>query len=407
MRLVGAASARRGSSCWRSRPNRPAGGASSASAAAAEILKPDLYAVTASGEYEDHWFCEVDRGHREPADAHPQVPASTRRYRRTGQEQAARRRVPDVVVWVVPDDTPPQQAQSGPRTQLGSSTASCSGSPRRPARRLSSREVRMSGRLATSCWSATPVDELRATGRSVDMVLTSPPYFRLRDYQRRRPARPGGHVEQWVDGLRRVAAELHRVLVPTGSLSGSTSATPTATTPAKGAGRKSLLLGTGTAGPGAARRRLDAAQQDRLAKANPMPTSVRDRLTCTWEALYVFVKQPRYFFDLDAIRVPHTSRPARPQAADRRATGSREAWRGPNGDERRGLRRAQGAGRVGHPLGKNPGDVWRDRRRQLPRRPPRHLPAGTGASGRSSPAARKPAAQPAGRRGGAQPSGAR
>ena len=44
------------------------------------------------------------------------------------------------------------------------------------------------------------------------------------------------------------------------------------------------------------------------AKTNPMPTSVRDRLSCTHELVYFFVRERRYFFDLDAIRVPHTSK---------------------------------------------------------------------------------------------------
>jgi hypothetical protein len=88
-----------------------------------------------------------------------------------------------------------------------------------------------------------------------------------------------------------------------------------------------------------------------------MPSSVRDRLTCTWEALYVFVRQGEYFFDLDAIRVPHRSQPpkAKPGFARIRA---REAWRGPNGDDASGLTALKAQGRVGHPLGKNPGDVW-------------------------------------------------
>ncbi len=38
--------------CWR--PYTGLGGTR-------EVLKPDLFAVTASGEYEDHWFIEIDR----------------------------------------------------------------------------------------------------------------------------------------------------------------------------------------------------------------------------------------------------------------------------------------------------------------------------------------------------------
>jgi hypothetical protein len=36
----------------------------------------------------------------------------------------------------------------------------------------------------------------------------------------------------------------------------------------------------------------------------------------------------------------------------------REAWRGPNGDDASGLDLLKARGIIGHPLGKNPGDVW-------------------------------------------------
>src|SRR5258708_5057690 len=102
-----------------------------------------------------------------------------------------------------------------------------------------------------------------------------------------------------------------------------------------------------------------------MGQANPMPSSVRDRLTCSWEALYVFVKQPRYFFDLDAIRQPHKSTALAVKAGFIRSQ-VREAWRGPNGDDASGLAAMKAQGRVGHPLGKNPGDVWRIASRNYP-----------------------------------------
>jgi len=80
--------------CWR--PYAGLGGSR-------EVLKPDLYAVTASGEYEDHWFLEVDR-------ATESLPTLIRQcqqyeaYRRTGTEQAKRGLFP-YVLWIVPDDT--------------------------------------------------------------------------------------------------------------------------------------------------------------------------------------------------------------------------------------------------------------------------------------------------------------
>ncbi len=40
-------------------------------------------------------------------------------------------------------------------------------------------------------------------------------------------------------------------------------------------------------------------------KRNHMPSSVKDRLTNSYESIFFFTKQKRYFFNLDAIRVPN------------------------------------------------------------------------------------------------------
>ena len=39
-------------------------------------------------------------------------------------------------------------------------------------------------------------------------------------------------------------------------------------------------------------------------KSNPMPSSVKDRLSNTYEPVFVLVKSQKYYFDLDAIRQP-------------------------------------------------------------------------------------------------------
>lgn len=79
-------------SCWRSFVG-PHG--------VAEWLKPDLYAVTASGDYEDHWFIEADL-----ATEHPPVVVRKakiyQRYAATGAYQARHGLFP-AVAWVVPD----------------------------------------------------------------------------------------------------------------------------------------------------------------------------------------------------------------------------------------------------------------------------------------------------------------
>jgi hypothetical protein len=67
------------------------------------------------------------------------------------------------------------------------------------------------------------------------------------------------------------------------------------------------------------------------------------------------VRSRSYFFDLDAIREPHRStsrRSARPVPL------VPPTWAGPLAGRNDGLLRARAAGQPGHPLGKNPGDVW-------------------------------------------------
>lgn len=66
-----------------------------------EILKPDLYAVTASAEFEDSWFIEVDRG-TESIPTLIRKCAQYEAYRRTGGEQRDRGIFP-YVVWQLPN----------------------------------------------------------------------------------------------------------------------------------------------------------------------------------------------------------------------------------------------------------------------------------------------------------------
>lgn len=70
--------------------------------ASRQILKPDLYTVTAMGDYEDHWFLEIDRA----TESIPTLLVKCQQYtayRRTGREQQDGGVFP-VVLWLVPDD---------------------------------------------------------------------------------------------------------------------------------------------------------------------------------------------------------------------------------------------------------------------------------------------------------------
>lgn len=192
---------------------------------------------------------------------------------------------------------------------------------------------------------------------SVDCVVTSPPYFSLRNYDADGQIGLERHVDQWVEHLAAISAQVQRVLLPSGTYWLNVADTYS-THPAQGAARKSLLL--------APQRLALRLQRDgwivrnviTWAKPNPVPASVTDRLNCTYEVIYVLAKQPRYFFDLDAIRVPHRSSSSGRTVTKQVRNIRQETWRGPNAMTASGLASLKARGQVGHPLGKNPGDVW-------------------------------------------------
>ncbi len=198
---------------------------------------------------------------------------------------------------------------------------------------------------------------------SVDMVFTSPPYFGLRDYdagQREIGREP--HVDSWVENLVAVFMEAARVLAPTGTMWINVGDTYSPSL-RHGAPRKSLLLGPSRLALRLVDEGLLLRNDIVWHKRNHLPHPVRDRLTPAWEHLFLFAKQPRYHFDLDAIRVPHTSKPSRRTVGAGTHPRGRLDIRRP-GDPRtrllgsNGLKAMNASGRVGHPLGKNPGDVW-------------------------------------------------
>lgn len=68
----------------------------------AAFLKPDLYVVTAIGEYEDHWFLEIDQG----TESLPTLLRKCRtymQYRSSGIEQTQSGVFP-LVVWIIEDE---------------------------------------------------------------------------------------------------------------------------------------------------------------------------------------------------------------------------------------------------------------------------------------------------------------
>jgi DNA modification methylase len=191
---------------------------------------------------------------------------------------------------------------------------------------------------------------------SVDCVVTSPPYYSLRNYDAKGQLGLEATIDEWVDNLAAISAQAARVLVPTGTFWLNVGDTY-AVHPRQGAPRKNLLMAPERLALQLQRDGWIIRNKIVWTKPNPVPTSVTDRLNTTYELIYVLARQPRYFFDLNAIREPHRTAAKTPAAAQRGAP-AREAWRGPTGMTAIGLASIKAQGRVGHPLGKNPGDVW-------------------------------------------------
>ena len=139
---------------------------------------------------------------------------------------------------------------------------------------------------------------------SVNCIVTSPPYFGLRDYGHNGQLGHESTPQEYVLKLVEIFREARRVLRDDGTLwlnlgdsyAGSWGVKP-----------KDLI--------GIPWRVAFALQDDGWYlrqdiiwhKPNPMPESVRDRCTKAHEYLFMLSKSPRYYFDSDAIKEPSVS----------------------------------------------------------------------------------------------------
>ena len=131
---------------------------------------------------------------------------------------------------------------------------------------------------------------------SVDMCVTSPPYYNLRDYKNSGQIGAENTVRDFVDNLVEVFDEIHRILKPTGSCWVNIGDTYD---------KKRLLQ---------VPSRFEIAMCDRgwhlrneiiWSKPNPQPISSKDRFWGNHEKFFWFVKDvKKYYFNRDAILVP-------------------------------------------------------------------------------------------------------
>ncbi len=212
---------------------------------------------------------------------------------------------------------------------------------------------------------------------SIDTIITSPPYWGLRDYGIG-PNQLGLEPtpELYIEHLTEIFNEAKRVLKKEGTLwlnIGDTYG-------GSGCGRHDYRE-KGSISPVALFSDKENPQQkimpkcllmipERLAwsliqngwilrnkivwhKPNAMPSSVTDRFSNRWEYLFMFSKSQKYYFDLDAVREPHQTHPHGEKALQGGISqkGSRHL-----SAPKESMRFASGM-RTEHPLGKNPGDV--------------------------------------------------
>lgn len=215
----------------------------------------------------------------------------------------------------------------------------------------------------------------RMDAGSVDCIVTSPPYFGLRDYGVDGQLGAEASPAEYVENMRALFAEARRVLADDGTLwlnlgdsyAGSASGYREGSARADGKVREdghSRRNRNGTPACGVPPKNLlgipwrvaFALQDDGWIlrndiiwhKPNAMPESVTDRLSGRHEHLFLLTKRARYWFDLDPIREVPSERKV--QHSD--FTRATEPW-----TQGTGLAIHTGT-RLPHPGGKNPGDVW-------------------------------------------------
>jgi site-specific DNA-methyltransferase (cytosine-N4-specific) len=229
---------------------------------------------------------------------------------------------------------------------------------------------------------------------SVDLVVTSPPYFGLRSYQdggEHYAGQIGSEATpaEFVDALIAATREMVRVLKPSGSIwvnlgdkySGGSSGDRNTGfneryggSPGKKAQERSQTKGSAVAGMRPktligipwryAIRCIDdlgliLRAEIIWSKPNGLPESVTDRVRRSHEQWFHFVKQPRYFSAVDEIREVYSDR-----VQDRQRYAGRDIPKGKWSEESgrndgNGERGILGFGHQGaNPLGKLPGSVW-------------------------------------------------
>ena len=218
-------------------------------------------------------------------------------------------------------------------------------------------------------------------GDSIDCVVTSPPYWRLRDYGVAGQLGLESTFTEYIEQLCRVFDEVRRVLKPTGTCWVNLGDTySSGHNLSRGFNQRyGYRIGTKQS---ATRTRNETALPDKCLlqlparfalamtergwilrneiiwhKPNALPASVRDRFTVDFEKLFFFVKSKHYYFDQDRVREPYQS-----ASVERMKRGVSKSHKNLNvpGQTTQGMHKARAAGQEPkvNPLGRNKRCVW-------------------------------------------------
>jgi len=217
--------------------------------------------------------------------------------------------------------------------------------------------------------------------RSIDVAVTSPPYWGLRDYgditkvkwdkwEGQLGLEP--HPQMYIDHLVTIFREVKRVLKDSGSFWLNLGDTYYGGGTGQKLSSHGKMIERSFLGAVSAKENIPNKRQsnwlqpkqkmlipERVAialqedgwilrndiiwyKPNHMPSSVKDRLTSSYEHVFFFVKSRKYYFDLDSIREPHKTKPTY------KVVGKKDSK----------VQQSKGGISPQHPKGKNPGDMW-------------------------------------------------
>jgi len=143
---------------------------------------------------------------------------------------------------------------------------------------------------------------------SIQSVITSPPYWGLRDYGNDEQIGQEETPDKYIDNMVEVFNNVLRVLKKDGTLWLNIGDSYSSIRNEKIGVKKKDLVGIPWMLAFALRKNGWYLRQDIIwAKPNPMPESVRDRCTKSHEYIFMLTKSEKYYYDYNAIREPRTS----------------------------------------------------------------------------------------------------